>query len=145
LRTQFLGHFVFKEQPMKLTDLLTSYIAAAFTGIWVTTHEADEAEREITQHARRQKWKVAIWDVASGLRVPGANVSATDSGAGDPLAALRALPAMADDKARRCSSCTTSTGSWLVLRSYRPCSRNSLLASNSARFLSYWRRRRRSP
>jgi hypothetical protein len=98
LRTQFLGHFVFKEQPMKLTDQLTSYIAAAFTGLWVTTYEADEAEREITQHACRQKWKVAIWDVASGLRVPGANVSATDSGAGDPLAALRALPAMADEK-----------------------------------------------
>src|ERR1022692_3416864 len=83
---------------MKLTDQLTSYISATFTGLWITTSEADEAEREIVQHARKQKWKIAIGDVANGLRVPGATGSSAESGAGDPLAALRALPALADDK-----------------------------------------------
>ncbi len=82
---------------MKLTDQLNDYINAAFSGIWVLTHEPDEAEREIIQHARQQNWKIAVWDIASGLRVPGgSNGSRPDAGAGDPLAALRALPALAD-------------------------------------------------
>jgi hypothetical protein len=83
---------------MKLADQLTSYISAAFTGLWVTTSEADEAEREIVQHARSKKWQIAVWDVANGLRLPGANSSSAEAGAGDPLAALRALPALADGK-----------------------------------------------
>ena len=84
---------------MKLTDQLTDFINAAFTGLWVVSSEADEAEREIVQHARQRKWKIAVWDVASGLRLPGnTNGSQPESGAGDPLAALRSLPALADDK-----------------------------------------------
>src|SRR5207253_42300 len=58
---------------MKLTDQLTDYINAAFTGLWVQTQEPDEAEREIIEHARQHKWKLAAWDIAGGLRVPGAN------------------------------------------------------------------------
>ena len=54
---------------MTLTDRLTEYVHAAFTGLWVQTHEADEAEREILQHARQAKWTVAVWDIADGLRV----------------------------------------------------------------------------
>jgi hypothetical protein len=82
---------------MKLADQLTSYISAAFTGLWIQSSEPDEAEREIAQLARTHKWKLAIWDVAGGLRLPGAS-STSDTGAGDPLAALRALPALADEK-----------------------------------------------
>src|SRR5438105_4350500 len=81
---------------MTLTEQLTDYINAAFTGLWVLTSEPDEAEREILQHARQNKWKVATWDVASGLRVPGRDDSSTAESGGDPLAALRALPALAD-------------------------------------------------
>ena len=84
---------------MKLTDQITDFVNAAFTGLWVQTSEADEAEKEIIQHARQKKWKIAVWDVATGLRFPGnANTLQPDAGAGDPLAALRALPALADDK-----------------------------------------------
>jgi hypothetical protein len=84
---------------MKLTDQLTDFINAAFTGLWVLTSEPDEAEREIVQHARQKKWKLAVWDVAAGIRLPGSpGASQAESGAGDPLAALRALPALADDK-----------------------------------------------
>jgi hypothetical protein len=82
---------------MKLTEQLTDYIHAAFTGLWIQTYEPDEAEREIIQHARQQKWKVAIWDVANGLRVE-SNPHGTQDTGGDPLAALRALPALADGK-----------------------------------------------
>ena len=81
---------------MKLADQLTDYINAAFTGLWIQSFEPDEAEREIIQHARQKKWKLAVWDVANGLRVPGSQDAKTDAGSGDPLAALRALPALGD-------------------------------------------------
>jgi hypothetical protein len=71
---------------MNLTDQLTDYIRAAFTGLWVQTHEPDEAEREIAQHARQQGWRLAVWDIAGGLRFPNAPQSAaTDVGAGGDL------------------------------------------------------------
>jgi len=83
---------------MTLTDQLIDYINAAFTGLWGNTHEPDEAEREIIQLAIRKKWKAAVWDVASGVRMIDSKgvVNQTDTGAGDPLTALRALPALAD-------------------------------------------------
>jgi hypothetical protein len=82
---------------MQLTDLLTGYVNAAFTGLWVQTSEPDEAEREIARHARQQGWKLAVWDIAAGMPLPGAaNAPHPDAGPSDPLAALRALPAMAE-------------------------------------------------
>ena len=82
---------------MNLTEQLTDYVNACFTGIWVQTHEPDEAEREITQLARQRGWKLAIWDVANGLRMPGnGSGPRQESAAGDPLAALRAMPALAE-------------------------------------------------
>jgi len=81
---------------MSLADQLNDYVNAAFTGLWVQTHEPDEAEREILKHARHHQWRVAVWDVARGVRVPGAEGAATDAGSGDPLAALRSVTAMAD-------------------------------------------------
>lgn len=80
---------------MKLTDQLNEYVRAAFSGLWVQTHEPDEAEREILQLARHEKWKVAIWDVAGGIRLATSSSASTESG-GDPLAALRALPGMGE-------------------------------------------------
>lgn len=81
---------------MKLTDELTAFINAAYSGIWVHTFEPDEAEREIIQHAHRQKWKLVVWDVANGLRLPGTNAANIETNASDPQAALRALPALAE-------------------------------------------------
>lgn len=79
---------------MKLTDQLTDFINAAFTGIWIETREPDEAEKEITRHATSKKWKLAVWDIAGGLRLPG-SPSQPETAGSDPLAALRALPALA--------------------------------------------------
>ena len=53
---------------MSLAEQLTDYIHAAFSGLWITTHEPDEAEREIATLARERKWKLAAWDIARGLR-----------------------------------------------------------------------------
>jgi len=83
---------------MKLTDQLTDYIHAACTGLWIQTQEADEAEREILQHARQQGWKVAVWDIANGMRLPGSSSAASGNDASDPLAALRALPTRPVDR-----------------------------------------------
>ena len=77
-----------------LIQQLTDYINAAFSGLWIQSFEPDEAEREIVSHARQQNWKVAVWDVAIGLRLPNSTSNnRPDTGAGDPLAALRALRA----------------------------------------------------
>lgn len=82
---------------MTLTNLLTDYVNAAFTGVWIKSDEPDEAEREILQVARQQRWKVAVWDIATGLRVPGdPGAVRGDAGSGDPLLPLRALPALAE-------------------------------------------------
>jgi hypothetical protein len=82
---------------MTLTEQITEYVHAAFTGLWVQTSEPDEAEREIVQHGQRLRWALAAWDVAAGLRLTGdRNAANKDQAAGDPLAALRALPALAD-------------------------------------------------
>ena len=81
---------------MSLTEQLTDYIHAAFSGLWILTQEPDEAEREIAQPARGRGWKLACWDVAGGLRCPDAPHAAAEAGAGDPLAVLRAVPALAD-------------------------------------------------
>src|SRR5262245_54089380 len=82
---------------MSLGSELTDYVHAAFTGLWIHSPESDEAEREIVRHATQQGWKLAIWDLAQGLRLPNSNGQAAAATEGnDPLAALRALPALAD-------------------------------------------------
>jgi hypothetical protein len=81
---------------MKLAEQLAEYIAAAFSGIWIHTLEPDEAERELIVEARARNWKLAIWDVAGGLRLCGHDNDQVTTGAGDPLAALRALPSLGD-------------------------------------------------
>src|ERR1700675_4311176 len=83
---------------MKLAQQLTDYVNAAFTGLWIQTHEPDEAEREILQDAPQRQWKVAVWDIANGLRLPSNRAGTPDTGTGDPLAALRALPVLSSDK-----------------------------------------------
>lgn len=81
---------------MTLSDRLTDYVHAAFSGLWILTQEPDEAEREIAHLARTHDWKLATWDVAGGLRFPNApQTVATEAGAGDPLAVLRAVPTLA--------------------------------------------------
>jgi hypothetical protein len=81
---------------MTLANQLTDYVNAAFSGLWVLTHEPDEAEREIARLAKEYDWRLATWDIAAGLRLPSQDGEQREAGVGDPLAALRALPALAD-------------------------------------------------
>ena len=76
---------------MTLSESLCEYIAAAFPGIWIESHEHAEAIREIAGLCRDQKWSMAVWDIDRGLQ----SGAGTALAATDPLTAVRALANMA--------------------------------------------------
>jgi hypothetical protein len=78
---------------MALSTTLRDYIAAAFTGLWVQTHEPDEALKEITALCNDQGWCLAAWDVDRGLQIHGASGSGTSTN--DPLTAVKSINALA--------------------------------------------------
>ena len=81
---------------MSLAARLTEYISACFTGLWVVSHEHDDALAEIAAMCRQENWRLAVWDVERGLQIPGqASGQSQDSGGGDPLAAIRSLGTLA--------------------------------------------------
>lgn len=80
---------------MSLNERLRELVAACFTGVWIESHEHHEALREISELCRSEEWKLAVWDVDQGLQITG---TATGHEANDPLAAIRALSAMAADQ-----------------------------------------------
>jgi hypothetical protein len=77
---------------MPLISQLSEYIRACFTGIWIESHEHQDALVAIAQLCRDENWRLATWNVDQGLSVTGAE---TDSSGSDPLAAIRALPTLA--------------------------------------------------
>src|SRR2546425_735974 len=79
---------------MTLGQRLSEYIRACFTGIWVQTHEDQDALSEIRELCKQESWRLATWDVDQGLSVGSRRADARTSG-GDPLAAIRALGAIA--------------------------------------------------
>lgn len=79
---------------MSLSDKLSEYVSACFTGLWVQSFEHDDALRDIAQMCREHGWQLAAWDVDRGLQLPG-NQEAADADASDSLAAIRAVNAMA--------------------------------------------------
>ncbi len=79
---------------MSLSAQLAEYISACFTGLWIQSHEHEDALREIAGLCREQDWRLAAWNVEQGLRIPGAD-SPADPGGADPLAAIRSLGALA--------------------------------------------------
>ena len=81
---------------MTLTQRLTEYIAACFTGLWIQSAEHDDAIAEIAQMCRQENWRCAVWDVERGLQLPSqSNGQPADSGGNDPLAAIRSINALA--------------------------------------------------
>lgn len=80
---------------MTLAERLRELIDACFTGIWVQSFEHDDALGEAARLCQEQAWRLATWDVARGLAVVGAGEGGTSAVGNDPLAALRALPALA--------------------------------------------------
>jgi hypothetical protein len=87
---------------MTLAERLEELVRAAFTGLWVQSFEHNDAVAEIAALCRRHGWPLATWDIDRGLGVAGT------PGATDPLAAVRALKALA----------TPEGTALLVLRNY---------------------------
>ncbi len=81
---------------MTLAERLSEYVRAAFSGIYVRSHEHDDAIAELAGLCRDQGWSLATWDVDRGLGLSGhADGRGVVPGAADPLSAIRSLPAMA--------------------------------------------------
>ena len=94
---------------MTLSERLSEYVRACFTGIWIESHEHDDALAEITKLAHREGWTIAAWDIDQGLSFPGSRSdSPIPTGGNDPLAAIRALSTLA----------TRDSSALLVLRNF---------------------------
>ena len=79
---------------MTLSDSLREYVAAAFSGIWIDSHEHQDALTEIAHLCQKEQWQLATWDLEQGLRIAGANLDDSQKNS-DPLAAIRSLSALA--------------------------------------------------
>jgi hypothetical protein len=77
---------------MSLSQRLAEYVAAAFAGIWIQSHEHADALTEIAKLCRDRKWAFAAWDVDRGLQVAGQTAA---GGATDPVAAIKSISALA--------------------------------------------------
>jgi hypothetical protein len=77
---------------MTLTDRLAEYVRACFTGLWIESHEHQDALVAMAQLCRQEDWRIATRNIDLGLKIPGTEA---DAGASDPLAAIRAINSLA--------------------------------------------------
>jgi hypothetical protein len=81
---------------MALSEVLSEYVRACFSGIWICSHEHDDALREIAQLCQQQSWSLATWDIGAGLQHPDTtHEDETAATTQDPVAAIRAINALA--------------------------------------------------
>jgi len=81
---------------MLLSQRLSEYIAACFTGLWIQSHEHEDALAEIAKLCHDEQWRLVTWDVHQGLRITRqADGPDVDTGTNDPLAAIGALDTLA--------------------------------------------------
>ena len=52
---------------MTLTERLGEYVRACFTGLWIESHEHEDALREMAQLCADQNWQLVTWNIDSGL------------------------------------------------------------------------------
>ena len=126
---------------MTLTERLSEFVRACFPGLWVQSFKHDDAIVEIACLCRQLSWSLATWDIDRGLSIAGQNEETTATvSAPDPLAALKALAALATQEGRPCWSFATSTVSSAAPRSCRRSTRRSRPASRTGLLSSCWRR-----
>lgn len=80
---------------MTLSERLQELVRAAFSGIYVRSFEHDDAITEIARLCRQEGWRLATWDVDRGLARAGQDETGASVPATDPVAAIRALGALA--------------------------------------------------
>jgi len=79
---------------MTLSQQLSEHVRACFSGIWIQSHEHDDAIQEIARLCHDQNWRLMTWDIDAGMRAGGQCEAESLSAAADPLAAIRSLGAM---------------------------------------------------
>src|SRR5262245_22116186 len=79
---------------MMLKNQLSEHVRACFPGLWVRSHEHDDALAEIAELCRERGQQLLRWDCDRGLAI---GARGDGDGNTDPLAALRALTAGADE------------------------------------------------
>ena len=85
-----------KEILMTLSERLSEFVRACFSGIWVQSFEQDDAVVEIARLCRQQRWSLATWDIDRGLSIAGRDdASNTAISAPDPLAAIKSIGSLA--------------------------------------------------
>ena len=82
---------------MSLTERIDEYVRAAFSGIWITSHEKLDAINELSELCRRESWDLATWNISTGLNIHGQGFS---EDVNDPLAAVQAASGLADSSGR---------------------------------------------
>ena len=76
-----------------LKERFVENVRACFTGIWLRSHEHEDAQRDIAQCCQEQGWLLSTWDIDRGLRCA-EQPSGSESVVGDPVTALRAWSEM---------------------------------------------------
>ncbi|MCE9554682.1 MAG: AAA family ATPase [Planctomycetes bacterium] len=82
---------------MPLATTLLEYVSACFTGLWIESHEHEDALAEIAKLSRAESWDLVTWDIAQGLQVAG-RAEEVDTNGSDPLAAIRSINAFSSDE-----------------------------------------------
>ena len=83
---------------MTLKERLAEYVRACFTGLWIESHEHEDALRDMAQLCAEHDWQLATWNIDTGLAI-GQSGDAGGHSASDPMAAVRMLRSATGDKA----------------------------------------------
>ena len=82
---------------MTLKERLTEYVRACFTGLWIESHEHEDALRDMAQLCAEQNWQLATWNIDTGLAI--GQSGDNEQTPTDPLAAIRMLRSATGDTA----------------------------------------------
>ena len=86
-----------KEQQVTLQERVSELIWSAVGGVYLQTIEPDEALVELAMMCNCKKWRMVAWDFVGGMNSNGFEIDAAVAAkAGDPLAVLTAIPALAN-------------------------------------------------
>ncbi len=113
-----------------LKETLSELVCAAFSGIWIVTHEPEEAVREILRLSQEKQWSTVLWSVSEGFQSAGQTLEQPH----DPLSAARYLVG---------TGSTGSTTHLLVLRNFHRFLGNPEIAQTLAHRLHVGKAERR--
>ena len=84
---------------MSLAERIEELVRAAFSDIWVRSHEHDDAEREFASFTRPLRWTTATWDIDRGMSlIVRGNGDEVAPLVNDPLSAIKWLNGRGKDE-----------------------------------------------